>query len=87
MVALKRYCIAICVAGVAAFSVGAQQIRPRVEGLEADSVYMNLLSEELSLTTREDSIALHVGELRALLRDNPDNIDAYSDNIISSESA
>ena len=87
MVEIKKYCIAICVAGIAAFSVGAQQIKPRIEGLETDSVYMALLAEEMVLTAREDSIALHVGQLRGLLRNNPDNIDAYSDNIISSESA
>ncbi|MFR9505417.1 MAG: SPOR domain-containing protein [Rikenellaceae bacterium] len=53
-------------------SVVAQQIQPRIVGLEIDSNYMRLLSEDNALTIQEDSIGVIVEALREQFRANPD---------------
>ncbi len=86
MVEIRRTFLTIFATFAVVLSAGAQQIKPRVDGLEGNSRYMSLLSENVSLTQREDSIATVVGDLRRKLRTDPDSAAQNSDMIISFES-
>ncbi len=86
MVEIRRNIITLLAASAVVISVGAQQIKPRIDGLETNASYMSLLGENQRIIEREDSIAASVGELRAALRSYPDSAEVYSNVIISSES-
>ncbi len=71
MVALNRFSFIAIIAFLGYnLSVGAQQIQPRIVGLETNSRYMNLLREDNSLSMQEDSIAVVVDGLRDVYRAN-----------------
>ncbi len=86
MVEIRRNFINLFATFAVVLSVGAQQIKPRVDGLESNARYMNLLTENSRLTEREDSIASVVVDLRRKLRTDPDSAEQSSDMIISFES-
>ncbi|MFI3263740.1 MAG: SPOR domain-containing protein [Rikenellaceae bacterium] len=46
----------------------AQQIQPRIVGLEKNSTYMTLLQEDNTLTTKEESITIVIDSLRNVYR-------------------
>ncbi len=85
MVALNKFSLALVVALCGSLSVVAQQIQPRIEGLETDSRYMSLLLEDNKLTLREDSISVVVESLRMKYRSNPDGEQDSRDRIIQFE--
>lgn len=82
----KGLYIALVLAFCATSGSQAAQIRPRVDGLEADTTYMSLLAQETELRSREDSLVRTVGALREKLRTDRNNIQSYSQNILKLES-
>ncbi len=69
MVALNRLSLIAILAFLGYhLSVVAQQIQPRIVGLETNSKYMTLLEEDSSLSRQEDSIAMVVDALRESYR-------------------
>ncbi|MFI3280421.1 MAG: hypothetical protein R3Y44_00460 [Rikenellaceae bacterium] len=85
MVALNRFLLTIFAAGVSCISAAGQQIQPRIDGLETNSTYMNLLAEDNRLTMREDSIAVVVESLREVYRTNAADASSSREQIISLE--
>ncbi len=85
MVAINRSIITLIALGVVATSASAQELQPRISGLENNSVYMTLLEEDNALTEREDSLAVAVESLRKLYRENPEEAAQSRDRIISFE--
>lgn len=63
----------------------AQQVEPRIAGLEANAEYMSLLREDAQLRIREDSIVSAVEKMRQQLRDDPDNRQRYGQEILQLE--
>lgn len=72
--------------GLAVSVLPAQvKVQPRVAGLEADSVYMSLLGQEMGLRAKEDSLNKAVADLRTKLRDDVQNRQKHSENILKLE--
>lgn len=72
----------------ALFSVAAlraQEIAPRIAGLENNTVYMTLLREDAELQIREDSVVNAVTRVRRLLREQPGNREVYAKEILGLE--
>ncbi len=63
----------------------APKVKARVAGLEKDSVYMRLLTQEAALLAKEDSIVKITSAMRAGFRDNPDLRQQYSNQILQLE--
>lgn len=80
----KTYILFIA-ALLAAGSLRAQQVAPRIAGLEGNQEYMTLLEEDARLQEREDSVIRAVEGLRQLLREKPDNRQEYSQQILHFE--
>jgi len=72
---------------LSALSVAAQQVRPRIAGLEGNAAYMSLLAEDGRLQQREDSVVRAVERTRLQLRDHPEQRQAYSGEILRLEEA
>lgn len=70
----------VCVCGLQ-----AQEIAPRIAGLENNGDYMSLLREDARLQIREDSIVRVVERVRGLLRENPSERQRYSQEILDLE--
>ncbi len=85
MVAIKRQILPLLAASLCSISASAQQLQPRIVGLESNPTYMKLLHEDHTLTHREDSISMVVESLRELYRSNPDGSTDSRDQIISLE--
>ncbi len=85
MVAINRNILTLFVALVASTSVSAQQVKPRIAGLETNERYMYLLHEDMHLTQREDSVALVVESLRESFRSADVNSPSSRSSIISLE--
>ncbi len=68
MVALNKFSFIVSVAFLSCISVVAQQIEPRIVGLEKNSTYMTLLQEDNTLTTKEESITIVIDSLRNVYR-------------------
>lgn len=82
---LHKTCILLCAALLAAGSLRAQQVAPRIAGLEGNQEYMTLLEEDARLQEREDSVVRAVEGLRQLLREKPDSRPEYSQRILQFE--
>ena len=67
------------------FSVWGQDVRARVNGLEADSVYMSLLREESRLKMREDSLLHVIRDERSRLMSDTTNLYGRSQQILRME--
>ncbi len=86
MVALNRFLLTSLVACIGYISVAsAQQMQPRISGLETNDKYMQLLTEDNNLTIQEDSITVVVESLRKVYRDDPNDATANREQIISLE--
>lgn len=81
----KIICIALGLAVCAAGEVRAQQVTPRIAGLEQNEEYMTLLQTEARLQIKEDSISKAVADLRRLFRDDPESRREYGSQIMESE--
>ena len=81
----KTICMLACF--LSALSVAAQQVRPRIAGLEGNAAYMSLLAEDGRLQQREDSVVRAVERTRLQLRDHPEQRQAYSGEILRLEEA
>ncbi len=66
-------------------AVNAQQLQPRISGLESNATYMGLLSEDNKLTQQEDSITVVVESLREVYRADDSNAMSDRERIISLE--
>lgn len=83
---LRRFYI-LCAALLAVGNVLAQQVEPRIAGLEGNAEYMSLLRDDAQLLIREDSVVNAVEGVRQLLRENPDQRQRYSQDILRLEGA
>ncbi|MDL2320162.1 hypothetical protein LJC45_03415 [Alistipes sp. OttesenSCG-928-B03] len=63
----------------------AQDVRPRVAGLEGNAEYMELLRQEQTLRGREDSLTKVITRLRQEFRENPGDRAAFGNRIIKLE--
>lgn len=63
----------------------AQQIEPRIAGLENNEEYMTLLQRDAQLQNREDSIVGAVERVRRMLREAPENRQEYAQDILRLE--
>ncbi|MEG1842132.1 MAG: SPOR domain-containing protein, partial [Alistipes sp.] len=82
---LSKIYIAVCMSVFLAFGAVAQQVSPRIAGLEDNEEYMSLLREDAHLQQREDSIVNSVNTIRQQFRDNPDNRQQYTKDILALE--
>ncbi|MFR9503251.1 MAG: SPOR domain-containing protein [Rikenellaceae bacterium] len=82
---INRYFLTFVVACLSCISAVAQQIEPRIVGLEANSRYMTLLTEDDFLSEREDSIAVVVESLRNIYRTDAVEASASREKIITLE--
>lgn len=73
--------VCFCAAPVTA----AEDVQPRIAGLEGNPTYMALLSEDGRLQQREDSVVRAVELARMQLREDPTNRQAYSAEILQLE--
>lgn len=85
MVAINRFLVIVLFLFTGSALALAQQIEPRIDGLQADSVYMKLLVEDNRLTMQEDSIAVVVESLREIYRTNPTDTSGSREQIIALE--
>lgn len=65
----KRYILAIAVSASLFITAHSASVSPRIAGLEADSVYMAMLAEEVELKHAEDSLSALIESKRTLLND------------------
>lgn len=68
-----------------AAGVEAQEVAPRIAGLENHAEYMSLLREDARLQIREDSVARVMERVRGLLRENPAERQRYAQDILDCE--
>lgn len=83
------YRIALCIITVfSSICVNAQNIEPRIAGLESNDEYMSLLKEDSQLRQHEDSILRAIDQIRAKFSTDTDAIrrDEYASEIIDLES-
>lgn len=69
----------------ALWGVQAQQVAPRIAGLEGNEEYMTLLREDARLQMREDSVSNAVAVVRVRFRDDPANRQRYGQKIMQLE--
>ena len=67
------------------FSASGQDVRPRVNGLETDSVYMSLLRDESRLKIKEDSLLRVIRDERSRLMSDTTNLYNRSQQILRME--
>lgn len=67
-------------------TVAAQQVMPRIEGLEGNAEYMSLLSRDAQLKMQEDSIVNAVAQIRHDFRNDENNRQKYAQDILTLES-
>ena len=82
---IYRFHIVLIAALFAVAGLRAQEIAPRIAGLENNTEYMSLLREDAGLQIREDSVVNAVERVRGLLRENPENREQYSKDILGLE--
>lgn len=75
----------LLMSGWAVAGAEAQQVTPRIAGLEANEEYMTLLQTEAQLQQQEDSISNVVSDLRRLFREEPQSRGAYGAQIMDAE--
>lgn len=85
MVAIREYILIVVATCFVSMSVVAQQIQPRIIGLETNDEYMQLLGEDNNLSIKEDSLTVVVESLRELFRSNAEDAIESRDKIISLE--
>ncbi len=85
MVEINKTFITLTVATIAASIVCAQQIKPRIAGLESNERYMHLLLEDERLTHQEDSVTVVVEQLRDQFRNSTEKSAVSRDQIIALE--
>lgn len=83
----KIYILFAMLLGAGAVSAQGPDVEPRIAGLENNAEYISLLREESQLQIREDSIVGAAERLRRQLRNDPDNRQQYSKEILQLESA
>ena len=74
--------VALCTVG----TLCAQEVAPRIAGLEGNEEYMSLLREDARLQFREDSVTRVIEESRRLLREEPETRAERSQQILALES-
>lgn len=84
---LRKVFLTLCLSAGVVCSVEAQQVAPRIAGLEANEEYMSLLREDARLQIREDSISNALAEIRIGFRDDPANRQRYGEEIMKLEGA
>ena len=82
---IYRFHIVLIAALLAVTGLRAQEIVPRIAGLENNAEYMSLLREDAGLQIREDSVVNAVERVRGLLREHPANREQYSKDILRLE--
>ena len=85
MMIRKYFIIQLLVLATVAGRAAAQDIRPRIAGLENNERYMSLLRDDAELQHREDSLVNAVNRIRETLRSNP-SAGISTDDILSLES-
>lgn len=68
----KGWILSLMTVLLTAFGASAQEVTARIAGLENNTEYMEMLRKEAALQIREDSITKVVHRVRQLLRDNPE---------------
>ncbi|MFI3324335.1 MAG: SPOR domain-containing protein [Rikenellaceae bacterium] len=74
-------------ASLCCISASAQQLQPRIVGLENNEDYMKLLHEDHTISQHEDSITVVVESLREAYRNNPEGSADSREQIISLENS
>lgn len=82
---IYRFHIVLIVTLFAVTGLRAQEIAPRIAGLENNAEYMSLLREDAGLQIREDSVVNAVDRVRGQLREHPENREQYSKDILGLE--
>lgn len=82
---VRKICITLCLAVAVVCGVRAQQISPRIAGLEGNEEYMSLLREDARLQMREDSLTQSVNAVRLRFREDPANRQQHSKDILALE--
>lgn len=82
---MRTICITLFLVLQAVVAAAQQPVEARIAGLERNEEYMSLLREDTLLQQREDSIAAAVVRVRGQLRDDPENRQQYSEQIMRAE--
>lgn len=82
---LRRMYIALCFSFAVVCGAHAQQVAPRIAGLEGNEEYMSLLREDARLQMKEDSVTNAVAAVRIRFREEPANRKRYADEIMEME--
>lgn len=77
-------CLAVVLCASAA-ELAAQEIAPRIAGLETHAEYMSLLREDARLQMREDSVARAMDRVRVRLREHPEERQRLAQDILDCE--
>lgn len=67
------------------YELSAQEVSPRIAGLEGNREYLSLLREDLRMQQREDSVIRRAEVVRRQFRDDPANRAAYGEEILRLE--
>ncbi|MEG2240304.1 MAG: SPOR domain-containing protein [Alistipes sp.] len=82
---LRKIYVAICATLFIVSNMSAQQVSPRIAGLEKNAEYMSLLQEDAHLRIREDSMITAVEKVRLQFRDEVENRPIHAKKIITLE--
>lgn len=82
---VRKICITLSLVVAVVCGVCAQQVSPRIAGLEGNEEYMSLLREDARLQMREDSLTQSVNTVRLRFREDPANRQQHSKNILALE--
>ena len=83
MVAIKTILVLLFAVGVTTLS--AQEIQPRIAGLESNKEYMSLLGRDKHLQERADSLLAQIRSLRDKFVEESDNRKGFSTDILRLE--
>lgn len=75
----------VCLLCAPAAELAAQEVAPRIAGLETHAEYMSLLREDARLQLREDSVARAMDGVRVRLREHPEERQRLAQDILDSE--
>lgn len=72
----------VCLLCAPAAELAAQEVAPRIAGLETHAEYMSLLREDARLQLREDSVARAMDGVRVRLREHPEERQRLAQDIL-----
>ncbi len=82
---LRKVMTILFLSAAALCGVHAQQVAPRIAGLEGNGEYMSLLREDARLQMREDSVSNALSAVRVRFRDDAANRQRYGQEIMELE--